>query len=117
VLIVDDDPALSRMLGMLLSAEGFVVSIATDGKKALEVLDGESPDVIVLDLQMPVMDGREFYRAFKQRGYETPVVILSAYNAETARQELGANAALDKPFDPDELSSTVRSLVSGRSPT
>jgi CheY-like chemotaxis protein len=70
---------------------------------------------VILDLQMPVMDGRTFYRTFKQQGYRAPVVILSAYNAEGARLELGADAALDKPFDPDTLSATVHELLrSGR---
>ncbi len=115
VLVVDDDPALARMLRILLTSEGFDVSLAGDGEQALAALDNVKPDLIVLDLQMPVMDGRTFYRTFRQRGYETPVMVLSAYNAGSAQQELGAEAALDKPCDPDKFSQLVRGLLEASS--
>lgn len=103
------------MLRILLTSEGFDVSLAGDGEQALAALDNVKPDLIVLDLQMPVMDGRTFYRTFRQRGYETPVMVLSAYNAGSAQQELGAEAALDKPCDPDKFSQLVRGLLEASS--
>ena len=85
----------------------------TLSRSASETASTVSPDLVILDLQMPVMDGRTFYREFRQKGFRSPVVILSAYNAEGARQELGAEAALNKPFDPDRIGEVVRSLVGG----
>ncbi len=67
--------------------------------------------MIVLDLQMPGMDGSTFYREMVSRGHHPQVVILSAYGAEKAKRELGAAAAVAKPFDPDMLIETVRELV------
>jgi CheY-like chemotaxis protein len=99
------------MLRITLMSEGFTVALAGDGQQALAALEDVEPDLVVLDLQMPVMDGRSFYRAFRQRGYQTPVLVLSAYNAEGAQQELGAEAFLGKPCDPDEFSQLVHVLL------
>ena len=60
---------------------------------------------------MPELDGREFYRRARDAGFVVPVVIVSAYGAETAKQELGAEAALAKPFHPEALSLTLQNLV------
>ncbi len=78
---------------------------------ALERFKTASFDVIVLDLQMPKMDGRTFFRTLRVRGDRTPVIILSAFGAEEARVELQAEAALEKPFDPDVLVARIRSLT------
>ena len=99
------------MLRITLLSEGFSVEVAGDGQQALDALERVQPDLIVLDLQMPVMDGRSFYRAFRQRGFTTPVLVLSAYNAEAAQEELGAEAFLGKPCDPDEFSQLVHVLL------
>src|SRR5688572_7206773 len=111
VLVVDDDPAVIRMVSLSLMTDGFDVSTAGDGIEGLERLASQIFDVIVLDLQMPRMDGRTFFREMRSRGYETPVVILSAYGADVARNELKANGAVSKPFHPDDLSAVVRRLV------
>lgn len=111
VLIVDDDAALLRMLRLTLRDGGFEVRVAEDGRTALESVATRMPDAVVLDLEMPVMDGREFYQELRSRGIEIPVIIVSAHGAKTARRELGADAALDKPFNPDELVSAVRELL------
>ena len=71
-------------------------------------------DVIVLDLQMPRMDGRAFFREMTARGHAPQVVILSAYGAEEAQGELKVAAAVPKPFDPDDLIETVRRVASDR---
>ena len=111
VLVLDDDPAVTRLLSLSLMTDGFQVSTAGDGIEGLERLASQSFDVIVLDLQMPRMDGRAFFREIRSRGYDTPVVILSAYGAEVARTELRANGAVSKPFDPDDLAAVVRGLL------
>lgn len=113
VLIIDDDAALLRMLRLSLFSAGLNVSTAHDGVAGLEKLESNEYDVIVLDLQMPNMDGRTFYREMIQRGHGIEVVILSAYGAEEARRELGAAASIAKPFDPDVLIETVQRVASG----
>lgn len=111
VLMVDDDPALSRMVRLNLLSEGFRVQMAIHGADGLNSVAKHEPDVIVLDLQMPVMDGRTFFRELRSRGCATPVIVLSAYGAENARQEMGAEASIGKPFDPIDLVSAIRRVI------
>lgn len=114
IFVVDDDAALGRLTTLALKAEGYEVAAFTSAREALaEVLDGDvpNPSVIILDLSMPEMDGREFYRRARDAGLEAPVVILSAYGAADAKKELGAEAALAKPFDTDQLVATVKRLA------
>jgi DNA-binding response OmpR family regulator len=111
VLLIDDDPALVRMIRLALLSDGFDVTIASDGVQGLEVFAGGDFDLIVLDLQMPNMDGRAFYREYRARGGKAPVVLLSAYGALEARDELGADAAVTKPFDPVVLLRAIRAVV------
>jgi two-component system response regulator MprA len=111
VLIVDDDASILRMLRLIFQGDGFVVETATNGLEALDMVASKAPGVIVLDLEMPVMDGRECFRQLRSRGHETPVLILSAYGAERARAELSAQAYVSKPFEPDYLVQEVRRLL------
>jgi CheY-like chemotaxis protein len=100
------------MIRLTLTSEGFDVVTANNGVHALEQLDhGSNFDAILLDLQMPVMDGRTFYREMRARGIGTPVIILSAYGAEAAKEELHAEAAVSKPFDPDFLLAVTHELI------
>lgn len=116
VLIIDDDAALLRMLRLAMISAGMEASVAHDGVDGLEIMETKPFDAIVLDLQMPRMDGRAFYREMTHRGYDPQVVILSAFKAEEARRELKAAAALPKPFDPDVLVDTVRRVVASARP-
>ncbi len=111
ILVIDDDAALSRMLLLALRGDGLDVASAPNGAVALDQIDERTPDVIVLDLEMPVMDGRSFYRELRARGADMPVLILSAFEARRGQRELGANAYLNKPFDPDDLVREVRQLL------
>lgn len=111
VLIVDDDPSILRMLRLVFLADGYEVTTARNGEEALEALGASHPGAIVLDLEMPVMDGREFFRELRARGDQTPVLILSAYGAELARRELKAEAFVSKPFEPDYLVQEVEKLL------
>jgi DNA-binding response OmpR family regulator len=111
VLLIDDDPALVRMIRLALLSEGLEVETAADGVLGLEAAERGQYDIIVLDLQMPNLDGRGFYREYRARGGTTPVVLLSAYGAQSARQELNAEAAVTKPFDPVVLIRIIRTLL------
>jgi DNA-binding response OmpR family regulator len=112
VMVVDDDPALARMLRILFQSEGYDVVMAHDGQQALDRLSAGAPALVILDLQMPVLDGRGFFREFRRRGYDSPVLLLSAYNSEAAREELGAEAAFGKPCDPETVAAKAKQLIS-----
>jgi DNA-binding response OmpR family regulator len=112
VLVVDDDPALLRLVALLLRTEKYDVLVAGDGNEAIRLLQFTNPSAILLDLAMPGMDGREFYAAAREAGYGGPIVICSAYGAEVASMELGADAAITKPFDPAKLFDTLSVLTS-----
>jgi len=114
VFAIDDDPSLLRLITAFLKTEGFRVAAFESPVAALqEMADPAEPNplAVILDLNMPVMDGREFYHAARAAGLTGPVLILSAYGAAAARKELGAEAAMSKPFDGDVLASTVRQLL------
>jgi len=113
VLLIDDDPALVRMIRLALLSEGWDVDTAADGLLGLEAIERAQYDydLIVLDLQMPNMDGRAFFREYRALGGTTPVVLLSAYGAQEARAELNAEAAVSKPFDPMVLIRAIRTLL------
>lgn len=111
ILVLDDDPSLLRTIRLILDLEGFTVETAVDGVEGLEQVAADGFDLILLDLQMPRMDGRTFHREIRSRGYMTPVLILSAYGAEAAKEELGAEGAVHKPFDPDLLVGRIREML------
>src|SRR5688572_3094829 len=101
-----------RMLRLALVSDGYEVVVAQDGVEGLIEIEASRFDLVVLDLQMPRMDGRAMYREARSRGFLSPVLVLSAYGAEEARHQLRANAALGKPFDTDVLLRKVRDLLS-----
>src|SRR5436305_10702707 len=117
VFVVDDDPALGRVTSLALKSEGYEVAAFTSPVEALaEVVDKgvPNPSVVILDLSMPEMDGREFYRRARAAGLTAPVLILSAYGAAAAKNELGAEASLAKPFDTEQLVAAVNRLQPSR---
>jgi DNA-binding response OmpR family regulator len=111
VLIVDDDRNLTRLVTTVLGLAGFEVLTAGDGEAALGVLADRNVDLVILDLLMPRMDGRTFYKEFRARGNSTPVLIASAFGARAAQHELGAEGAVEKPFDPDALLDAIDSVL------
>jgi DNA-binding response OmpR family regulator len=115
VLVVDDDVSLARLLKTILRSADFDVSTAQDGSAALDLLLDRQFDAIVMDLRMPVLDGRSLYRELRARGDDTPVLIASAFGARAAQRELGADGAIEKPFEPDDLVAAVENLVRIRS--
>jgi DNA-binding response OmpR family regulator len=109
VLVVDDDPDLREFLRLMLTSMGFEVSSAANGREALDVMDGHDPDLILLDMKMPVMNGWEFCRALEGRGVRPPIVVLTAAPDPAARAaEACADGWLGKPFEYEELEATVR---------
>lgn len=111
VLIVDDDAGLLRLLSIILRSADYQVCTAQNGSDALDVAGQQRVDVIVLDLRMPVMDGPGFFRELRARGDTTPVLVTSSFGAHDAQKQLGAEGAIEKPFDPDELLEAVGALI------
>ena len=112
VLIADDDPIVRRLVASTLRDGGYEVLIVGDGQEAVEAATAQRPDLIVLDLQMPRLDGREAYREIQRRGIKVPALIISANGAHQARIELNATEAMEKPFEPAELLRRVAGILS-----
>jgi two-component system response regulator MprA len=113
VLVVDDDPSLRRMLARTLEAEGFEVALAPDGGNALAQTERSAPDVIVLDVAMPALDGLAVCRRLRSKGVATPVLMLTARDAvpdRVAGLEAGADDYLVKPFAAEELVARLHAL-------
>jgi two-component system response regulator MprA len=120
VLVVDDDPPLRRMLERTLVAEGFDVTVAADGGAALVAAERSAPDVIVLDVAMPVLDGLAVCRRLRGKGLPTPILMLTARDAvpdRVAGLEAGADDYLVKPFAVQELIARIRALSRRRGET
>jgi DNA-binding response OmpR family regulator len=111
VLLIDDDPGVRQLLTLALQTGGVETSAAADGIDALLQLERWRPDVIVLDLRMPRMDGREFHARMRALGHRMPVLILSSDRPATAARQLEAASYLGKPFHPDQLVAKIRQLA------
>ena len=101
VLIVDDDPDICEFVTWGLSDRGYRVVSASNGREALDCVASARPDAIVLDMRMPVMNGWEFARAYRELpGPHAPIVIMTAYlNPEEVAREMGAQGCISKPFN------------------
>lgn len=115
VLVVEDEESIAQFMTDVLGDEGYEVRRAVHGSDALDVLAAWTPDLIVLDLMMPVMDGRAFRTVQKRLDggrARIPVVVLSgAREARAIADELHVAATLTKPFDIDDLLSTISGLL------
>lgn len=113
VLIVDDDDDLRMLLASLVSLLDIDTETAENGVTALEAVARRRPDVILLDMKMPVMDGWQFVEALSQRQPDPPpvVVITAAPDPAERAAEVGAQAWLGKPFDTDEVLAKVRRFL------
>lgn len=113
ILLVEDDPDLANLEAFLLLEAGYEVASAGDGQAALAEVAKRLPALILLDMKMPVMDGRAFAAAFRQRyGHAAPIVVVTAADDPRRRaREAAADGWVSKPFDPEELLATVARFV------
>jgi CheY-like chemotaxis protein len=113
VLVVEDDPDLAALEAEVLKLRGHEVDVASNGREALEAVDRARPDLILLDMKMPVMNGREFADEYRRREASTApiVVVTAADDAQRRAAEVGASGWIAKPFDPDALVDKVARLL------
>ncbi|MBC7223967.1 MAG: response regulator transcription factor [Anaerolineae bacterium] len=114
VLVVDDDPPSVKMISFLLREEGYTVLTAENGEEALQMVEEEKPDLVILDVMMPKVDGLEVCRRLRRQMVDVPIIILSAKGETTDRVlglELGADDYLAKPFEPMELLARVKAVL------
>lgn len=114
VLVVDDEAILLKSCRLVLEAEGCDVIAAASVDEALAVLERQVPDLLLIDVKMPVHNGMYLMRQVKQRQPDIPIIVMSGYvTSETIREaeELGAATFLPKPFTPDELADTIQSVL------
>ncbi|MBV9413263.1 MAG: response regulator [Acidimicrobiia bacterium] len=114
VLIVDDEPDVLLLLRVNLEAAGYRTALAADGEMALAKIDEASPDVVLLDIMMPVMDGWGVLRALSERDNAPRVVVVSAKSSDRDIVRALTSGALDyitKPFDPDDLVDVVARTI------
>ena len=113
VLVVDDEPQIREVVQRYLSREGFQVATANDGEAALTAYHASKPDLVVLDLMLPKLDGLEVFKRLRHLS-SIPVIMLTAKGEETDRivgLELGADDYLTKPFSPRELVARVKAVL------
>ncbi len=114
VLLVDDETAITTNLAPFLERSGFAVSVAGDGEEALRKVSGLSPELIIMDVLMPRLDGRDTLRRVRQSGNWVPVILLTQVGEAAERAmalEEGADDYLNKPFDPHELVARIRAVM------
>jgi two-component system phosphate regulon response regulator PhoB len=114
--VIDDEPAVGHILRRLLEDEGHEVYVADDGSRGFAAASRQRPDVVLLDLMMPIMDGYSVLEAFRrdERTASIPIVMLSAIQTESAKQrclQLGAASYLAKPFEPEDVIRVLGSVL------
>jgi two-component system response regulator MprA len=118
ILVVDDDRAVRQSLRRSLIFNGYEVNVAADGEEALERVTRQSPDLILLDVMMPRMGGLETCQRLRALGCATPVILLTAHDGVTAREDglaVGADDYMPKPFALEDLLGRIKTLL-GRAP-
>ena len=113
VLLVDDEVSIQRAMAPLLRSRGYMVSVAGTGGEALDMFERDRPDLVILDLGLPDMDGSDVCRKVRDRA-DTPILILSARGEEkdkVAALDQGADDYVTKPFGPEELMARVRAAL------
>lgn len=118
VLIVDDDDALADSLRTALADEGYAVATARHGAAALELIATHEPAILIVDLRMPIMDGRSFIEQYRRVAkHPRPIVVLTgARDGREAADALGVDGFVAKPFELPELAATLRHCLNGGAP-
>ena len=114
LLLVDDDPNMQRMVALFLNKKNFDLEIAGNGRKALEMLDSNKYDLIISDMQIPLMDGAELLQKIRGKKIKTPVILISAYTSLDMPNEANTSdfaAVLFKPFDSSNLINTIGKVL------
>ncbi len=118
ILIVEDEPSIAEVVGLYLNRAGYQVIFARDGLEAQNEIESHSPDLIVMDLMLPIVDGFELTRWLRDRN-DVPIIMLTARRDEVDRiagLEMGADDYILKPFSPQEVVSRVRAVLRRTSP-
>ncbi|GFN22044.1 response regulator [Thermanaeromonas sp. C210] len=114
LLVVDDEPGVRLLLELLFKDEGFQVAVAANGLQAIQQVNAFQPDVVIMDVKMPLMDGLEALPHIKASSPTTKVIIVTAYLGAANEKELwerGASGFLLKPFDLEEIKAEVRRVM------
>jgi DNA-binding response OmpR family regulator len=114
ILVVDDEPPIVTLVRDRLEREGFVVRAVASGEEALARVDADPPDLIVLDVMLPGVDGFEVLRCLRGTGRKVPVIVLTARDEDVDKivgLEMGADDYMVKPFNPRELSARIRAVL------
>lgn len=114
ILIIEDDPGILLSLKDEFESEGYTVSTAEDGEKGLEIAKQQRPDLIILDIMLPVIDGYEVCKRLRMEGDTTPIIMLTVKDKEIDRVlglELGADDYVTKPFSLRELMARVKAVL------
>lgn len=112
ILLVDDDPAVRKMVGLLLTGEGYEVLLAIDGSESIQVVRAAEIDLVLLDLNMPGMDGWEAYEQLASENPMLPIIVITARpNQSFTAMAAGIGALLEKPLDLPKLFLTIRDLL------
>lgn len=114
ILVVEDEPSIAKLVQFNLEKEGFQVEVATDGETGLEMALDQAPDLIVLDLMLPRLDGLEVCKRLRQEKRHIPILMLTAKTDEFDKVlglELGADDYMTKPFSPRELVARVKAIL------
>ena len=114
ILVVDDEEHILSLLSTVLRFGGHDALIASNHSDGFDLLGRENVDLILLDLRIGEFDGREFFRDARAHGFAGPIVIVSAFGALRAARELGADGAIEKPFDPSDLVAEVDRILTER---
>ena len=113
ILVVEDEPSIAEVVGLYLSRAGFRVQTAKDGKQAMSVLEKKIPDLVVMDIMLPEIDGLSLTRWLRDQS-DVPIIMVTARREEIDRiagLEMGADDYVVKPFSPQELVSRVRAVL------
>ena len=114
ILVVDDEPNIQRLLTVALTNRGHTVITASNGVEALGMVEADRPDLIVLDVMMPQMTGHEAHDEIRRRGYQTPILFLSAagtFEEQVSQMQDDLTDYLPKPFKPSEVVDHIEAML------